>query len=83
MVIKAPLADDVFERWLKSKSTGDVEKKFGRKVNEISPMECVGKDNHKSPALLYRTAMRKSALTNKSSKKGELFSYKQLEKEIF
>ena len=83
MTIKAPLPDDVFERWLKSKSSADIEKKFGRKTNEISPMEVVGKEIHKSPALLYRTVGRKGSSSKKSSKKDEFFSYKQLEKEIF
>lgn len=82
MTIKAPLADDVFERWLKSKSAGDIEKKFGRKVSEISPMEVVGKEIHKSPALLIRTLMRKTAV-QKSSNKDVFYSYKQMEKETF
>ena len=83
MTIKTPLPDDVFERWLKSKSVGDIEKKFGRKASEISPMEVVGKEIHKSPALLFRTVARKGATPKKSSKKDEIFSYKQLEKETF
>ena len=82
MTIKAPLADDVFDRWLKSKSASDIEKKFGRKPNEISPMEVVGKEIHKSPALLFRTVGRKTAV-KKSSKKDVFYSYKQLEKETF
>ena len=82
MTIKAPLPDDVFERWLKTKSSGDIEKKFGRKPSEISPMEVVGKDIHKSPALLFRTIGRKTSV-KKQSKKDVFFSYKQLEKESF
>ena len=83
LTIKAPLPDDVFERWLKSKSAGDIEKKFGRKPTEISPMEVVGKEIHKSPALLFKTTMRKSAPPSKGSKKGDFYSYKRLEKESF
>ncbi len=82
MTIKAPLPDDVFERWLKSKSASDIEKKFGRKINEISPMEVVGKEIHKSPALLFRTIGRKTAVY-KDSKKNLYYNYKQLEKESF
>ena len=83
MTIKAPLPDDVFERWLKSKPAGDIEKKFGRKPSEISPMEVVGKEIHKSPALLFRTSMRKTASASKSSKKDVFYSYSQLQKESF
>lgn len=82
MTIKAPLPDDVFERWLKTKSASDIEKKFGRKTSEISPMEVVGKEIHKSPALLFRSIGRKGAVP-KSSKKDVFYSYKQLEKETF
>ena len=82
MTIKAPLPDDVFERWLKSKPAGDIEKKFGRKPSEISPMEVVGKEIHKSPALLIRTLMRKTAV-QKSSNKDVFYSYKQMEMETF
>lgn len=82
MTIKAPLPDDVFERWLKTKSSGDIEKKFGRKPNEISPMEVVGKEIHKSPALLFKTVGRKNSV-KKQSKKDVFYSYKQLDKETF
>ena len=50
MVIKTPLADEVFQRWLKSKPANDIEKVFGRKPQDISAMECVGKEIVKTPA---------------------------------
>ena len=82
MTIKAPLADDVFQKWLKTKSASDIEKKFGRKASEISAMEVVGKEIHKSPALLFRTTIKKGSTSIKKSKK-DYYSYKQLEKETF
>lgn len=82
MTIKTPLPDEVFEKFLKSKSSKDIEKKFGRKVNYISPMEVVGKEIHKSPALLFKTVVTKKTSSKKASKK-EFYTFKHIEKEKF
>jgi hypothetical protein len=82
MVLKTPLPDEVFQRFLKTKSEKDIEKKFGRKLKEISPMEVVGNVIHKSPALLFRSFVRKKQSSKKSSKK-EYYSFRSLQKEKF
>ena len=82
MVIKTPLPDDVFQRWLKSKSTNDIEKVFGRKSQDISPMEVVCKEIIKTPSLVFRTTVKKSS-SSKKPEKSDLYTYDELEKQKF
>ncbi|MDH5404884.1 MAG: hypothetical protein OEY49_20440 [Candidatus Heimdallarchaeota archaeon] len=81
MALKTPLPDEVFQQWLKSKPAGEIEKVFGRKPADISPMEVVGKEINKSPALFFRSKVQVSLPKAKDSDKQ--YSYKQLEKEKF
>lgn len=81
-MVQIPLPDDVFARWLKSKSSKDIEKVFGRKPDEISPMEVVGKEIRKSPALTFKS-VTKEGTSKKSGKKDLLVNYKDLRKEKF
>ena len=82
MVIKTPLADEVFQRWLKSKPANDIEKVFGRKPQDISAMECVGKEIVKTPALVFRTTA-KNVSSSKKPEKSDLYTYDELEKQKF
>lgn len=83
MVIKTPLADDVFKRWLASKPSDKIKKKFGRKSSEISAMEVVGKEIHKSPALIFTSTIRKTSKSDSIKKSNKIYTYKDLSKQKF
>lgn len=82
MALKTPLPDEVFQKWIKSYPSDKIEKQFGRKPSNISPMEVVGKEIVKTPALLFRSII-KSTTPPKSKDDTNFYSYKDLSKEKF
>lgn len=79
--MKTPLPDEVFQSWLKNKPAKEIEKQFGRKITDISPMEVVGREIQKSPALLFRS---KVASSNKDVKQDNIkYTYQDLSRQKF